>query len=51
MWHYLRDVFIVVGVLLIVSGVFIGWAVVAVCALALSYLFTLFTGLRRGKAK
>ena len=29
MWQYLRDVFIVLGVLLLVSGVFVGWAIFA----------------------
>ncbi len=38
--RYLRDVFIVLGVLLIVSGVFVGWAVFAVCALAFTYAAT-----------
>lgn len=38
--RYLRDVFIVLGILLIVSGVFVGWAVIATCALAFTYVAT-----------
>jgi hypothetical protein len=38
--RYLRDVFIAIGVLLIIAGICVGWAILAVCALAFTYLAT-----------
>ena len=49
MWRYLRDVFIVLGILLILSGVFVGWTIFAVCALACTYFASFFMGRGDGK--
>ncbi len=47
-WQYLRDVFIVIGILLVVSGIVVGWAALAACALAGTYFATLIMGYRTG---
>ena len=38
--RYLRDVFIVLCVLAAISGLFVGWAIFAACALAFTYAAT-----------
>ncbi len=48
MWLYLRDVIVVIGILLIVSGIVVGWGLFVICAFAVTYAATLFMGYQRG---
>lgn len=49
--RYLRDVFIVLGILLIISGIVAGWAVLAACALISTYLATMVMRYRPPRGK